>query len=70
MNSDFTTRFTEALTDLELRIARRADELVRASGQSGGLLEWWLQAEAEVLSEIPSLRRFVREPEAADASQT
>lgn len=42
------------LDQLELRIARRADELNHRFGQPGHDLEHWLQAEHEILT-APSL---------------
>lgn len=42
--------FADLLFTLQLEVARKADELARARGGSGGLnLECWLIAEAEVL---------------------
>ena len=48
----------DTLLELELRVARRADELARLPADEKPLnLECWLRAEAEVLSDFP-LKRF------------
>jgi len=42
----------EALFDLELRISRRADELAKAAASNRERsLEYWLQAERDIMSE-------------------
>jgi hypothetical protein len=40
-----------ALFDLELRISRRADELAKAAANGERRLEYWLQAEREIMAE-------------------
>lgn len=45
----------DALLDLQLRVARRADELTKAPANAAPLqLECWLQAEAEIFSSLES----------------
>lgn len=45
----------DALLDLQLRVARRADELAKAPANDAPLpLECWLQAEAEIFAEFGS----------------
>lgn len=47
----------DTLLELELRVARRADELARLPSDEKPLnLECWLRAEAEVLSDFPLKR--------------
>jgi hypothetical protein len=49
----------QLLYELELRVARRADELVEtARSIPSRSLECWLRAEREVLAELSSLRSF------------
>lgn len=43
----------DALLDLQLRVARRADELTKTPENNNPLqLECWLQAEAEIFAEF------------------
>jgi hypothetical protein len=48
----------QRLFELEVRIARRADELVRMATNPCSSLECWLRAEREVFAAIVSLRSF------------
>jgi hypothetical protein len=55
-NTDTTASAAEfsdqALFDLELRISRRADELAKAAASDGQRsLEYWLQAERDIIAE-------------------
>lgn len=44
----------EALFEVECRIARRADELIRQPGvEASPALECWLQAEREIWHDVP-----------------
>lgn len=53
----YTPPPSDTLLELELRVARRADELARLPADEKPLnLECWLQAEAEIFSDFPLKR--------------
>lgn len=52
---------TDDLIELELRVARRADELARSAGTNTALnLRHWLQAEQEILQPLMDQDRSSR----------